>query len=305
MRRTILQTFLALLATGCKPSASWLANKAASQQRIKWVAYYGETADEQLLASYDLVVLDPGFKGAKSAIAKGGAQLCAYLSLGEVRTGERFYDRIDPRALLKENPAWPGSRRIDVRSRSWANLLMHQVIPAISADGFSGLFLDTLDTPPYLEQQDPNGNRGMRQSAIDLVRAIRRANPNMLIIMNRGYDLLPDVVGQIDGLVAESLMTMPGSGDGCPCKWNSDADVKVQLSLLAPAQQQRLPVLSLDYWVPEDLQTIRDIYSRERQLGHHPYVATRTLDQIVPEPMDLAASRSPRSQPMRVTARVV
>ena len=250
-------------------------------------------------------MLDPGFKGAKSAITKGGAQLCAYLSLGEVRTGERFYDRIDPRALLKENPAWPGSRRIDVRSRSWANLLMHEVIPAIAADGFSGLFLDTLDTPPYLEQQDPSGNRGMRQSAIDLVRAIRRANPNMLIIMNRGYDLLPDVVGQIDGLVAESLMTMPGSGDGRPGKWNSDADVKVQLSLLAPAQQQRLPVLSLDYWAPEDLQTIRDIYSRERQLGHHPYVATRTLDQIVPEPMDVAASRQSRSQPMRVTAKFV
>jgi hypothetical protein len=27
-----------------------------------------------------------------------------------------------------------------------------------------------------------------------------------------------------------------------------------------------------------------EIYSRQRQLGHHPYVATRVLDRIIPEP---------------------
>lgn len=287
VRRTILQAFVALLAAGCKPTTSWFDNKAASANGIKWAAFYGENTDEQTLSSYDLVVLDPTFRGSKPAITKAGARLCGYLSLGEVRTTERFYGRIDPAALLEQNPAWPDSRRIDVRQQSWADLLTHQVIPAIAADGFSGLFLDTLDTPPYLEQQDPDGNRGMRQAAVDLVRAIRRANPNMLIIMNRGYDLLPNVVNQIDGVVAESLMTVADPGAIVPYKWNSDAEINLQLSFLAKAQRQhkRLPILSLDYWAPEDVQTIRQIYFRERQLGHHPYVATRALDRIISEPI--------------------
>jgi hypothetical protein len=61
--------------------------------------------------------------------------------------------------------------------------------------------------------------------------------------------------------------------------------VERQLTLLNPAVSRRppLPILSLDYWDPDDTGTIAEIYRRERELGHHPYVATRSLDQIVPE----------------------
>jgi hypothetical protein len=45
-----------------------------------------------------------------------------------------------------------------------------------------------------------------------------------------------------------------------------------------------LPILSLDYWDPEDTLTIGKIYDRERQLGHHPYVATAVLDKLIAEP---------------------
>jgi polysaccharide biosynthesis protein PelA len=110
--------------------------------------------------------------------------------------------------------------------------------------------------------------------------------PNMLVIMNRGYALLPSVIDSIDGVVAESLLTtVDDRGDG-RCKWNEPSDVALQLSLLAPAlnRQPRLPILSLDYWDPEDTPNITRIYLRQRQLGHHPYVATRMLDRIIPEP---------------------
>jgi len=58
------------------------------------------------------------------------------------------------------------------------------------------------------------------------------------------------------------------------------------MALLAPALHSEvpLPILSLDYWNPEDTKTIAEIYRRERELGHHPYVGTRMLDRIVPEP---------------------
>lgn len=286
LRRTIFKACATLIAA----SAVWVrgsaAGKAAPEQRLKWIAFYGQTADEWVLSSYDVVVLDPMFKGSIPAVADAGARVCAYLSLGEIRISDTFYDRVDRAALLEENPAWPGTRRIDVRQRSWKELICGEVIPFIAAKGFTGLLLDTLDTPPYLEQLDPNGKRGMRQAAVDLVVAIHNSYPNMLVIVNRGYALLPSVIDSIDGIVAESLLTTVDQRRGGGFKWNGPSDVALQLSLLANATQgrTRLPILSLDYWDPEDAATIREMYLRQRQLGHHPYVATRMLDRIIPEP---------------------
>jgi uncharacterized protein (TIGR01370 family) len=284
-RRTILRALVTLAAGSCKPS-NWLAMKAASAQGVKWLAFYGETADEQELSRYDLVVLDPMFKGSKDMIAHAGARLCGYLSLGEISTTDGRYGQLDPAALLEANPAWPGTRRIDIRDRSWTNLVLDESIPTMVEAGFTGILLDTLDTPPYLERQDPRGNRGMVQAAINLVIAIRRAYPDILLIMNRGYDLLPNVADSLDGLVVESLLTTAKTSEVVSYRWNEQAEITLQLSLLAPAlnRRVRLPILSLDYWAPEDASTISQIYSRERQLGHHPYVATRMLDRIIPEP---------------------
>ncbi len=108
----------------------------------------------------------------------------------------------------------------------------------------------------------------------------------MTLIMNRGYALLPSVIDSIDGIVAESLLTTTDPHEVTGYKWNEPSEVALQLSLLAPAMhhQPRLPILSLDYWNPEDTETIRLIYLRQRQLGHSPYVATRMLDRIVADP---------------------
>jgi polysaccharide biosynthesis protein PelA len=286
LRRTVLQAFVALIVGTCRPASNWFAAKAESAHGVKWIAYYGETADEQALSAYDLVVLDPAFKGSKAAIMQSGARLCGYLSLGEIRTTDAFYDRLDPAALLEANPGWPGTRRIDIRHRAWTSLVLDEIIPAIAGMGFTGILLDTLDTPSYLEQQDPLGRLGMRQAAVDLVHAIRRAWPDMLVIMNRGYDLLPDVADILDGMVAESLLTTTvGSAPG-GYRWNAESEIALQLSLLAPEQhrRKRLPILSLDYWAPQDVATIKEIYMRERQLGHHPYVTVQMLDRIIPGP---------------------
>ena len=157
------------------------------------------------------------------------------------------------------------------------------ITPAILEGGFTGLLLDTLDTPAHLERQDPVGKRGMRQAAVELVRAIRHGYPGLTLIMNRGYDLLPMLAPSLDALMVESLIT---TGDAAGYRWNSDAEITQHLALIARAAYRHppLPVLSLDYWPPEDLTGIRQIYRRERELGHLPYVATRLLETVVAEP---------------------
>ena len=195
-----------------------------------------------------------------------------------------MFPLLDRAALVSENPDWPGTYRVDVRHPSWRSLVLDRRIPSLVSQGFSGLMFDTLDTPPYLELLDPDRYHGMRDAAIGLVEAIRARWPEMMLIMNRGYALLPHVVQKIDAVIAESLITSPDGQTG-GFAWVEPKHVELQLTQLNPATRRSpsLPILSLDYWDPSDTGTIAEIYRRERELGHHPYVATRSLDRIVPE----------------------
>ena len=284
-RRGFLAATAGLLtaATG-GPNSSRAKVHAAAGNSIRWLVFYGMTAEESILATYDIVVLDPGFQGSISRIADAGTTVCGYLSLGEIRTSDPFMTFVDPAVLLPENPDWPGTRRVDIRDTSWRLLMLDQRIPSLVSQGFTGLMFDTLDTPPYLESLDPVRYAGMQQAAVALVHSIRVRWPEMALIMNRGYALLPDVVEDVDALIAESLLTSPDRKGG-GFAWTDLREVEEQLVLLDPAARRHpaLPILSLDYWDPEDTNTIAEIYHREREMGHHPYVATRSLDIIVPE----------------------
>nr|WP_249127977.1 endo alpha-1,4 polygalactosaminidase [Bradyrhizobium lablabi] len=282
-RRGFLAAGAAFLSATTRAAGS-IRVSAVARKPIRWLAFYGAAAEEAVLASYDIVVLDPAFRGSISVVASGGARVCGYLSLGEISMSDALVAQLDPAALLPENPDWPGIHRVDIRHPAWRSLILDVRIPAIAAQGFTGLMLDTLDSPPYLEQLNQVCYRGMRAAAIELVASIRTRWPDMMLIMNRGYALLPDIAGQIDAVIAESLMTSPGPlGEGFT--WVDRHQLDQQLALLQPATRRNppLPILSLDYWNPDDTSTMAEIYRREREFGHHPYVATRSLDRIVSE----------------------
>src|SRR5437764_7172228 len=90
MRRTILKLCAALVASSVW-SAGSRASKVSPERSLKWIAFYGQTSDEQVLSSYDIVILDSMFKGSVAIVAEAGARVCAYLSLGEIRKSDTFY----------------------------------------------------------------------------------------------------------------------------------------------------------------------------------------------------------------------
>ena len=168
-----------------------------------------QTAEEAVLATYDIVVLDPAFQGSISPVAAAGARVCGYLSLGEIRTSDPFVDTSRRCGAAGGEPGLAGNPPRRCQAPSWRSLVLDRRIPSLAAQGFTGLMFDTLDTPPYLEQLDPARYRGMRDAAVELVRSIRARWPEMMLIINRGYALLPDLVQKIDAVIAESLMTSP------------------------------------------------------------------------------------------------
>jgi polysaccharide biosynthesis protein PelA len=264
---------------------------ASSSQLIRpdasWVVYYSAVANATRLSGFNVIVLDPAYSGAIADCRSHGGRTFGYLSLGEISKRNAWFPfPSDPAAILEENPDWPGTYRVDVRQESWRAAILNDGVKRLREMGFDGLFMDTLDTPPYLEAIDPRRCRGMGAAAIDLVKSIRRQWPDMPIIMNRGYALLAELVDDIDAIVAESLLTTYDSATGA-YRWVEPDHVAEQIKLLSPANRRspQLPILSLDYWKPDEPETIREIYRRERGLGHSPYVGTINLDQIVDAPL--------------------
>ncbi len=258
----------------------------AQPPSFRWAVYYADAAAPEAFAPFDMVVFDSdrhpdlGPLHARKALAIG------YLSVGEVHRTRSYFDEVSRQGLLlDENPTWPGAFAVDIRDRRWHARILDELVPAILARGFDGVFLDTVDTGTDLERRDRVRFAGATLATIELVRAIKRRYPSAVVVLNRGYDILPAVENSVDMVLAESLVTA----------W----DFQNNRARMAPAPQHqaesamlrqaaernpKLKLLALEYWPPEDGAALKEIYAKVRALGFAPYVATVALDRVVPEP---------------------
>ena len=125
----------------------------------------------------------------------------------------------------------------------------------------------------------------MRDGAVRLVKAIRRHYPDLTLMVNRGYDLLPAIERDVDAVLAESLY---GTYDFATKRYRrvspSDSAAQVALLRAARARRPKLSLYALDYWDPADASGIASLYQAARASGFVSYVATIELDRLVPEP---------------------
>jgi len=215
-----------------------------------------------------------------------GKTLLAYLSLGEVEEHRPYFPAVKAEGiLLHENRAWRGSYFVDLRDPRWTARVIEQLIPDVLHRGFDGLFLDTLDDAADLERSDPARYRGMTAAATRLVRTIRLHYPTIKIMMNRAYEILPDVEEYIDIELGESIFA-DYDFETKRYRLVKRAIYREQVRLLKAAQRRRpdLAVFTLDYWDPADTAGVARIYREQRANGFEPYVATLELDRIVREP---------------------
>ena len=261
-----------------------LTGFATSQK--PWALYYSDRADPAEFHGYDLVVFDSDHHPSLNPVTASGSTVLGYLSLVEVEQHRSWFDTAKVAGLLAgENPNWPGSYFVDIRDARWRQLIVRQIVPEILARGFKGFFLDTLDDAPELERRDPEKFRGMKDAAVQLVQDIRRTAPAAILMVNRGYDLLPALTGSIDIVLGESVY---GTYDFASktyrpvpaAEYHRQVEMLNSLRVLKPS----LRICTLDYWDPADREGIRRVYREERSHGFNPYVATIALDQLAREP---------------------
>lgn len=142
--------------------------------------------------------------------------------------------------------------------------------------GVDGYFLDTVETMVLY----PACRAGM----VELIRKLRAAHPQAVIVLNRGFDVLADTADVVDGLMYESftlsydqttktyVMMRPSA---------LDFTRRQMEAVLTPQQKAHgLVVLALDYAASASDPNIRVAYDRAATLGAIPCVTTIFLDAI-------------------------
>lgn len=271
--------FVLVSALFCGAGASMATDAAAS--KTPWAVLYHSGTPITDLFDIDLLVLDANSGYDVRTLTARGQTVLAYLSIGEVEDYRPYYTAVQKSgAVLMENKNWSGSYFVDVRHKFWVTLLIEKIIPDLLRQGYSGLMLDTVDNPIFLASQGAK-YKGMDKAAVKLIKAIRYHYPDMHIMLNRGFEILPEVATSIDSILAESTFTTYNFENKKAEKLTSIEHEGYKKALeKATKKKGTLKVYTLDYWAIDDVQTIRSIYEYQQSNGYTPYVSTVELDKI-------------------------
>lgn len=251
-----------------------------------WMLVYTDKVPVRTLLKYDTIVLDSRYHPPLRPLIEAGKTVIGYISIGEVEKFRPHYKAVEKEGILLHwNKNWPDSRFVDVRDPRWTKRVIEELIPQILQKGFRGIMMDTLDNPADLERRDPKKYRGMTDAAARLVRTIRRHYPDLIIMMNRAYEILPSVERHIDIVLGESVYADYDFVKKT-YKLVKREDYLRQVKWLQAAKKRtpRLRIFTLDYWNPDDRKGIEKIYKVQRANGFEPYVSTIKLNRVFQRP---------------------
>jgi uncharacterized protein (TIGR01370 family) len=203
-----------------------------------------------------------------------------YVSVGEADVHRGYWQAVAGQPFLVEaNLNWPGNQLVDVRDSRWRDILLSQEIPHLLSLGFDGLFLDTIDSPGYLEQKDPARFAGCRQALRDLVREIHVRYPSLPLVAN-GVTALADVAPYVDGFVVEGMFATYDFGRRIYRPTTADEQSWKQAQIDRALAIARRPIFTIEYADIGDIELARSAAGAASQRGFHPYVATKELNTL-------------------------
>jgi hypothetical protein len=237
--------------------------------------FYGKDLSPELLEQYDRVVVDPDQPEPLPQSTR--AKLFAYVSLGEVNPSRAFRKDVQNAWILGKNEAW-GSAIVDTRSEAWRDFVLTRVIDPAYQRGFRGFFFDTLDSFTLVTSAPDEVEAHLRGLA-SIIIAIERRHPDVKILLNRGFDLLP-LVGGVDGLVVESLFDTwdPTTHNFVPVPLDESAALKKKLEEVRATYG--LPITVIDYLPTDPIDRRRAAAQRIFDLGFDPWISAPALDEV-------------------------
>ncbi len=257
------------------------ATPAASRSSAPAIAFhYGANPPLAALRLFDIVVVDPDH-GADPARHRADSQqrseLYAYVSIGEVQRSRGYFAAMPPDMLRGRNAVW-GSELIDQRHPQWPRLLVDLVVTPLVERGFRGVFLDNMDA--YLaDTATPAEREAQQDGMVNALAALAVRHPQVRLIANRGFEILPRTHRWLSGVAAESLF---GRWNASARAYDSvpDEDRQWLLGQFAKVAEYGLPAIAIDYADPRDRDAMRENARRIASLGIVPWVGDGALSMV-------------------------
>ena len=271
---TVALRLFAALSLSVGATASHAA-QAAPESVAFW---YADNPPLQELAQFDWAVVESGHLSTADVarIRQLGSQPFAYLSVGEF-DGDRatlIELGLDQGASSKRNKAW-NSQVMDLTSPQWRDHLFKRA-HALQAQGYAGLFLDTLDSFQLL----PPSEWPSQQTALaSFLRELHTREPTLKLFFNRGFEVLP----QLDGVAAAVAVESIHAGWDAGAKRYRpvpEADREWLDIHLKPLREKGIPLVAIDYLPPSQREQARKLARQLRQEGFIPFVTTPDLDYL-------------------------
>jgi len=180
--------------------------------------------------------------------------------------------------LTGSNAAWE-STVVDQSAPGWPEFFVERIVAPLWARGFRGFFFDTLDSYQLVAKTD--ATRAQQQAGlVAVIRAVKARFPQAHLILNRGFEILPQVHDQVAAVAFESLF---GHWDQVNQRYDEVPERDRQW-LLGQArtirEQYRLPVISIDYCAPDNEPCRREIVEKICAEGVEPYVTDGGLQTV-------------------------
>lgn len=230
------------------------------------------------LQAFDLVVVDPGHVPNPRLPVLPRTRLAAYVALGEVQPSRSYAAKIPKAWLRGENKDW-GSRLINQAQPEWPQFFTEQVIAPLWESGYRTFFLDTLDSY-HLFSTTPEARAVQEAGMVAVITTLKRRFPQARLMFNRGFEILPQVHGQVESVVAESLFQGFDAGKSSYRVVPEDDRRWLLGQLQRVRDEYRLPVIVIDYVPASQRQLARDTAKRILALGFVPWVTTPDLGTL-------------------------
>lgn len=238
--------------------------------------YYSNQIPLSEFRTFDKVVVDPDHTAYKPDALQPDTQVYAYASVGEVLPSRPYYKDIPRAWLAGRNGPWK-SQVIDQSAPEWPEFFASHVVQPLWDRGFRGFFLDTLDSYQLITGVDA---QAQQQGLVRVIQTLHQRFPGIRLIVNRGFEILPQIHGDVEMVAAESLYRQWDAGAQRYTEV-SDHDRNWLIGQLRKVQQDyHLPVLVIDYVPPEDRTLTRATADRIRKDGFIPWVTDADLSTM-------------------------
>ena len=251
---------------------------AAESETPSVAFYYSSNPPAESLAYFDQIVVQAQALSPPqlALLRRHRSEVYAYVSVSEVSRQQALVS--DEPFRLGVNPDW-NTVIMDAANPGWRRALLEKTLAPLWERGFRAFFLDKLDSYQRAVRT-PAAAAAQVQGLLQVIRELHARFPGVKLLLNRGFELLPEVSSLAVGMVAESLFR---SWDPVTKRYIevSERDRSWLLARLRTARDQyHLPITVIDYVPHAERELARATARRIAALGMTPWVSDHALGSL-------------------------